>query len=80
LAITGPTGVNKQPGSGGNQEVAVHHALAENRLRGGNLVHMSVKVIAAQAGEVDDIRFGQGAARRQQAVARLDLSKYLRNG
>jgi hypothetical protein len=34
---------------------------------------MSVEVIAAQTGKIDDIRFGQRAARSQQAIARLDL-------
>ncbi len=67
--------INEQPCRGGNQEVAVHHALAKDRLCRADLVHMGVKVVAAQAGKIHDVRFRQGAARRQQAVARLQLLK-----
>ncbi len=68
-------GIDKQPGCRGDQEVTVDHALAKNGVRGGNFVHMGIEVIAAEAGKIDDIRFGQGATRGQQAIARLDLFK-----
>lgn len=56
-------GIDEQPGRGGDQEIAVDHPLAKNRLGGGDFVHVRVEMIAAQAGEVNDIRFGQGSAR-----------------
>ncbi len=65
--------VDKQPGRGGNQEITVHHALAKNRLRRANFVHMGVEMIPAQAGKIHDIRFREGTARSQQAVAWLQL-------
>ena len=49
------------------------HPLAENRLGGGDFVHVGVEMVAAQTGEVNDIRFGQRTARGQQTVAGLDL-------
>ena len=51
----------------------MHHALAENGIGCCNLVHMGVEVVTAEAGKVNDIRFGQCTTWRQQAVARLDL-------
>ncbi len=67
------TCINKQPGGSGNQEVTVYHPLAKDRLRCANFVHVSIEMIPAQAGKVNDIGFRQGSARRQQAVARLQF-------
>ena len=39
------------------------HPLAENRLGGGDFVHVRIEMVAAQAGEVNDIRFGEGSPR-----------------
>ena len=58
----------------------MHHALAENGIGCCNLVHMGVEVVTAEAGKVNDIRFGQCTTWRQQAVARLDLFEILWNG
>ena len=53
----------------------MNHPFAKDRLCRTNLVHMGVEVISAQTGKVHNIRFRQGATRRQQAVARLQLLK-----
>ncbi len=63
--------VDKQSRRGGDQEVAVDHAFAKDRLCRTDLVHMGVEMVSAQAGKVHNVRFREGAARRKQAVARL---------
>lgn len=60
---------DEEAGGGGEQEVAVGDAFAELGVFGGDLVEVHVEVVAGEAAEVDDIRFGDGAAVGEQGFA-----------
>src|SRR5690606_19955738 len=66
--------IDEEPRGRGDQEVAVSHTAAEQRVAPGlGLVHVGIELVAGQLGETLDVLDGNLPLRRDQRVADLQL-------